>query len=107
MTITVSLEALIELCRLTDRRPLLARAQANTETPSDVLLNYSVVYALWPEAAAPAGHGLLMVEGFDRYVPGAMENVGVFMCRDRAEAAAWFDLAHPAKTPQKAQALAA
>lgn len=107
MTITVSLEALIELCRLTDRRPLLARAQANTEMPSDVLLNYSVVYALWPDAAAPAGYGLLMVEGFDRYVPGAMENVGVFMCRDRAEAAAWFDLAHPAKTPQKAQALAA
>ncbi|MDC7786893.1 hypothetical protein PQJ75_26020 [Rhodoplanes sp. TEM] len=107
MTINVSLEALIELCRLTDRRPLLARAIANTEPPGDVLLNYSVVYALWPDPGEPGGHGLMMVEGFDRYVPGAMEDVGVFLCRDRAEAAAWFDLAHPAKTESKVQAIAA
>lgn len=95
MTINIALEALIELCRLTDRKPLLALARANTEQPSDVLLNYSVVYALWPDPAEPDGYGLMMIEGFERYNPGAMEDTGVFLCRDRAEAKAWFDLWHP------------
>lgn len=107
MTINVTLEALIELCRLTDRKPFLAKARANTEQPCDVLLNYSVVYAMWPDRAEPAGHGLMMIEGFDHYSPGAMLDAGVFMCRDRAEAAAWFDLRHPAATISKVPALAA